>query len=465
MNEKEGVSQWKRYPKYKDSGVEWLGEIPEGWQIIPLNRTLSVFWDYRGKTPKKLGLDWSEQGIPAISANNVHNGKIDLIETNYGSVELFNRWMIYGRSEKGDVIMTSEAPLGSVAQIPDDNLYILSQRVILMRTDSLILINSYLSKFIESSEFQSYLLSESTGSTAIGIKMSKFRSSDILIPSISEQKTIATFLDHETTRLDTLIEKKRHQIELLQEKRAALISQAVTKGLDPTVPMKDSGVPWLGDIPEHWEVKRLKFLAQVRLGVTKGRDLSNYETITIPYLRVANVQDGYLDLTDITEIEILPEELNRFSLKKGDILMNEGGDFDKLGRGTVWSGEIEPCIHQNHVFAVRPHNIQYSNWIDLITLTDYAKKYFIVKGKQTTNLASISSTNIYELPILIPPICEIKEIHEFVKTRCKSIDNLSLKVKESIHMLIEYRSALISAAVTGKIDLRDTLPTFSEASS
>jgi type I restriction enzyme, S subunit len=134
------------------------------------------------------------------------------------------------------------------------------------------------------------------------------------------------------------------------------------------------------------------------------------KVLELPYLRVANVQDGYIDTHDVTTIEILPEELERYSLRKGDVLMNEGGDNDKLGRGAVWDAQIFPCLHQNHVFAVRPHESDLSDWITLVTSSSYAKFYFFSRAKQSTNLASISATNIKRLPIVLPPMKERLEI-------------------------------------------------------
>ena len=153
------------------------------------------------------------------------------------------------------------------------------------------------------------------------------------INPLPEQRAIATYLDNETTKIDALIAEKERLLSLLAEKRRALITQAVTRGLNPDVPMRDSGVEWLGEIPGHWEISKLKMLGRVRTGIPKGRNLGNRETVTLPYLRVANVQDGYLNLSDVAKIEVLPEEAQTYRLEKGDVLMNEGGDADKLGRG------------------------------------------------------------------------------------------------------------------------------------
>jgi type I restriction enzyme S subunit len=286
--------------------------------------------------------------------------------------------------------------------------------------------------------------------------LGKYDIENVLLPAPpgEDQAAVAAFLDRETAKLDALIAKQEWLIALLQEKRQALISHAVTKGLNPDAPMKDSGIEWLGQVPVHWHVTRLKFVAHVQSGVAKGRDLAGAETIGVPYLRVANVQDGYLDLTDVAEIQIAAHELPRYTLQPGDVLMNEGGDFDKLGRGHVWRGEISPCIHQNHVFSVRPAGIE-PEWLSLLSSAEYGRFYFMSRSKQSTNLASISATNIGEFPVVLPPRAERRQVLEWVGRESAKLDALMAKARRSIDLLREHRTALISAAVTGKIDVRD----------
>jgi type I restriction enzyme S subunit len=273
-------------------------------------------------------------------------------------------------------------------------------------------------------------------------------------PSPEEQRTIAAFLDHETARIDSLIEKQQQLIELLKEKRQAMISHAVTKGLNPDVPMKDSGIEWLGKVPEHWTVRRLKHTSNLQSGIPKGKDLAGKKYISVPMLRVANVQDGYLNLEDVHLMKIEPEQLERYSLRNGDVLMNEGGDNDKLGRGAVWKGQISNCIHQNHVFAIRPFSIE-PEWLDMITRASYAKFHFFSVAKQSTNLASISSTNIKETPLTIPPKLERAEILVHLNQQLKKLNSIEENCFSQVKLLQERRTALISAAVTGKIDVRN----------
>ncbi|MBX9749327.1 MAG: hypothetical protein K5Q68_06905 [Roseococcus sp.] len=210
---------------------------------------------------------------------------------------------------------------------------------------------------------------------------------------------------------------------------------------------QDSGISWIGPVPAGWSVKRLRFLAQVQTGIAKGKDVQGIETIRVPYLRVANVQDGFIDIDDVSEIEIAATDLGRYLLRPGDVLMNEGGDFDKLGRGQVWDGAIDPCIHQNHVFAVRPHGIE-PEWLALVTSADCGRFFFMTRAKQSTNLASISSTNLLELPVPCPPPAERRAIMRFLDREAGKIDALVAEQEGLIALLKEKRQAVISQAVT-----------------
>lgn len=210
---------------------------------------------------------------------------------------------------------------------------------------------------------------------------------------------------------------------------------------------RDSGVEWLGEVPAHWQVTRLKFIAHVQTGIAKGKDNAGKDTVEVPYLRVANVQDGYLDLEEVATIEIPADDLPRYRLRAGDVLMNEGGDFDKLGRGHVWDGSIDPCIHQNHVFAVRPFGAS-PQWLNLITGSAYAQFYFMSRSKQSTNLASISSTNVMELPVVMPPAAEQERIAAFLSNETATIDALIDEQQRLIGLLTEKRQAVIAHALT-----------------
>ena len=164
-------------------------------------------------------------------------------------------------------------------------------------------------------------------------------------------------------------------------------------------------------IPGEWRIVKLQNIAEIQTGISISSSRQLQDPINVPYLRVANVQDGYLDLAVIKNVSIERSKLSRFQLQKGDVLLTEGGDFDKLGRGAVWTGEITKCVHQNHIFAVRPNkDFLLPEFLSLLTSSSYGKRYFISCSKQSTNLASINSKQLKQFPVLLPNINTQKEI-------------------------------------------------------
>ncbi len=173
----------------------------------------------------------------------------------------------------------------------------------------------------------------------------------------------------------------------------------------------------------QWKVVKLEDVAEIQTGISKSSSRQFKEPVELPYLRVANVQDGYLNLSTIKHIRIERGQLSRYRLCKGDVLLTEGGDFDKLGRGTVWNGEIDECVHQNHIFVVRPNkNILLSEFLSLLTSSNYGKRYFISCSKQSTNLASINSTQLKQFPVLLPNIATQEQIISILSVWGKAIE-------------------------------------------
>lgn len=299
----------------------------------------------------------------------------------------------------------------------------------------------------------------SGGSTRSRINLGLMAGRKVLLPPIHEQERIANFLDEQTARIDALISEKVELLGTLKAHQYSYASLIMTRGLSAAPSMKPSGYPELGAVPTHWSVKRLKFLGDVRSGIAKGKDHGEKEVVSLPYLRVANVQDGYVDLSEVLEIDVGVREVDRFLLKVGDVLMNEGGDNDKLGRGTVWRGQIAPCVHQNHVFAVRLYDTGLADWVARFTSTDAARSYFFLRSKQSTNLASINQGNVRELPVPLPREDERMAIVVELERSARANSELTAHVQTHVDRLREYRSSLISAAVTGQLDFG----TFKEA--
>ena len=339
-----------RYPAYKDSGVEWLGEVPAHWEVVRLNTTATCNDEVLlESTAEDYEIEYVE-----ISGVQAGQGITETATLPFGNAPSRARRVV----RDGDVLIsTVRTYLRAIAQVksPPENMIASTGFAVLRprRIDS-----RFLGYACHAEGFVSEVIARSVGVSYPAINASELARLPIPLPTAPEQTAIATFLDRETAKIDALVAEQERLIALLKEKRQAVISHAVTKGLDPSVPMKDSGVEWLGEVPAHWAVVRLKRVAHVQTGVAKGKDNTGRKTLEVPYMRVANVQDGYLDLEDVATIDMPEDDLARYLLECGDVLMNEGGDFDKLGRGHIWDGSIEPCVHQNHVFAVRPFGVR-----------------------------------------------------------------------------------------------------------
>jgi type I restriction enzyme S subunit len=205
----------------------------------------------------------------------------------------------------------------------------------------------------------------------------------------------------------------------------------------------------VGAIPEDWEVKLLRDVAEIKSGVAKNSNVSIDDPILVHYLRVANVQDGFLDLSNISKIEISRTDLKRYAVLPDDVLMNEGGDLDKLGRGSIWLGEFEPCIHQNHVFVVRCGSRLIPQYLNTWTRSTTARRYFMVAGKQTTNLASINKTALGELPVATPPSAEQRAI----AAALSDADALLGALERLITKKRNLKQAAMQQLLTGKMRL------------
>lgn len=421
--------------------IPHIEQLPRGWEAAKLKRVVTLRTERGTKgSPSEnyVGLEniqsWTGQLIRSQSIINLADEK----ETD----------SIVSCFEPGDVLFGKLRPYLAKAHLAQEPGICTTELIVMKPSDQLD--GRFLLHVLLTPEVINRVDAESFGAKMPRADWDTIGDLSISLPTLSEQQGIADYLDRETAEIDALIDTNERLLDLAIEKRRTLISHVVTRGLDPDAPMQDSGDQLLGEVPTHWDVTRLKMLGHVRSGVAKGRNLNNRETVSLPYLRVANVQDGYFDLSDIAMIEVLPEEVSAFTLKTGDVLMNEGGDADKLGRGAVWDGSIDPCLHQNHVFAVRCFGVEPA-WLATVTRSDYAKAYFESRSKQSTNLASISATNIQELPVTMPPHQERQVIMEHTEQAMSELNNLMVVTEQTIELLRERRASMITAAVTGQI--------------
>ena len=261
----------------------------------------------------------------------------------------------------------------------------------------------------------------------------------IPLPPLPEQKKIA----HILSTVQRAIEAQERIIETTTELKKALMHKLFTEGLRRE-PQKQTES---GLVPESWEVVPLSECAVVQTGIAKGRQVNVEEAVEVPYLRVANVQDGYLDLSEMKTITIRKNEQQRFALQDGDVVLTEGGDFDKLGRGFIWHGQIENCVHQNHVFAVRPDKMQISSeFFAYLSQSPYGKSYFLSVAHKTTNLACINTTKLKAFPVLLPP----QDQQADIVVACSSIDGKIRNATNKKNHLQDLFRALLHELMTAK---------------
>lgn len=429
--------------KMKDSGIEWIGEIPEGWEVVPVR---SCFDEVRTKNT-----DGQEQNALQFKSGNIiskanFNANID----DYVADTITNYTVVLP-----DTVMINGLNL---------NYDFKSLRVALVKEKGVIT-SAYLAIFPDRKKifpqyatylFKGYETKMAFHNMGAGIRKTlgykEFKNQPLLLPSKEKQNKISAYLDSKCSHIDIMLFKIRSSIEEYKKLKQAVITQAVTKGVRGEREMKDSGVEWIGEIPREWKKTQLRHCAIIKPGITLGKSYSK-DTVLIerPYLRVANVQGGYVDLNDLATIEVTPDEDLKYRLHSGDVLMTEGGDRDKLGRGCVWHGEIEPCLHQNHVFAVQTNEtILLPEFLEYLTASDVGRSYFDVTAIKTTNLACTSSSKVLAFTIPLPPIEEQIEIVGFIKKRSLELNKLIMKKELLVQELESYKKSLIYEVVTGK---------------
>lgn len=283
----------------------------------------------------------------------------------------------------------------------------------------------YLFRFLQTLDLYAY----SSKTTVPALRKSDLEQIPIPLPSPAEQRRIADILD----KADAIRRKRKEAIALTEQ---LLRSAFLDMFGDPVTN------------PKRWPVKPLGELADAASGVTKGKRYDGQAMVTLPYMRVANVQDGHLVLAEVKTITVSEDDGRRYQLRVGDVLLTEGGDPDKLGRGAVWYGEVADCIHQNHIFRVRPGSQIRSEYLSAIVGSERGKRYFLGAAKQTTGIATINMTQLKALPVLVPPI-ELQDAYSAFISRAKK----ARAILECRNALIDslFR-CLVSRAFTGSLE-------------
>ncbi|HDS1696657.1 MULTISPECIES: restriction endonuclease subunit S [unclassified Pseudomonas] len=446
------MSHYKPYPAYKDSGLEWLGRVPEHWQVMAIKHIVSApITDGPHETPEFL-----DEGVPFVSAEAVSAGNINFEKIRgFISREDHERYSKKYFPQRGDIFMIkSGATTGVTAIVDTDNEFNIWSPLAVIRCGERSA-PYFVLNFMRSRNFQEAVALSWSYGTQQNIGMGVIGNLAVTVPPQEEQQVIAAHLDRETARIDALIEKKTRFIELLREKRQALIINAVTKGLDPNVGMKDSGVKWLGEVPEHWNVLQLRHTARLESGHTPSRSKPEYWVdCTVPWFTLADVwqvrsgEQKYVSETS--------EKVSQLGLENSSArLLPAGSVFLSRTASVGFPGIMAVDMATSQDFAV---------WTCTSELFNEYLYYVLLGMKPDFDRLMMGSTHktiympdIEAIRIACPPVDEQRGIVSALSAQLGRFRIIIDKTERSIELLKERRSALITAAVTGQIDLREAV--------
>ena len=448
------TEKYKPYPAYRPSGVEWLGEVPTHWEVNRLKVTVQNFQNgVWGAEPN------GENEIACVRVADFDRIRLraHMDKPTLRSIEpsVIQTHLLHS----GDLLLEGSGggekqPVGAVVLYDSEEPAVCSNFIAQLRP-----LNGFESRFLAYLHFTLYSarvnvqsIKQSTGIQ--NLDKASYLSEAIALPPLPEQRAIAAFLDRETATIDALVAKKERLIELLQEKRTALITRAVTTGLDLNAPIKDSGVEWLAEIPKDWEVKRLKHMvSKIGSGKTPKGGAERYVTEGVMLLRSQNVHFGGLHLGDVAYIDAETDaEMAGSRVGEGDVLLNITGA--SLGRSCVARlGGIGANVNQ-HVCVLRPDQQQDKSEFLAYSLESRSLQDQIFNNENGVSRDALNFEQIGDLLFARPAISEQQAIADFLDRETAKLDALVAKGQEAIDRLKELRTALISAAATGRIDVR-----------
>ena len=428
--------RFRPYSEHRNSGVEWLGEIPAHWSAKRLK--------FLG--PARISkLDTKPDDAVYVGLEHVESwtGRL-LLETQPESVD-----SVVSSFAAGDVLFGKLRPYLAKAARPDFDGVCTSEILPLRPAPGCF--QSYMMYCLLNAPYIRWLDSLTYGTKMPRVNPEQVGSSRAPVPPEPEQHAIAAFLDRETAEIDGLVEREERLIELLQEKRAALITRAVTRGLDPNVPMKDSGVEWLGEIPAHWDIAPVYARYEVALGKMLDTKRVTGES-SGRYLRNVDVQWDAVNVEDLPKMDFPSSERNRYLLRPEDLLVCEGGE---VGRTAIWDGELDECFYQKAIHRVRPWSDSEIPRFFYFLMYALAKRGVFTAGGNPNTIDHLTAVQLRHYRVPFPGTSEQHSITAFLDRETAEIDALIAKVHQAIGYLKEFRTALISAAVTGKIDVRE----------
>lgn len=441
----------KRKPEeLKDSGIKWLGKIPKNWELTQLKflATINGRIGFRGYTIDDIVNKGA--GPITLSPSNIKNDKLELTENTYISWEKYHESPEIKIYPSDIILVKTGSTIGKSALIPEDvpEMTINPQLVVLKK---LKVSPEYLYYQTISPHIKNSFHVEQAGGSTPSISQEKIKSFPCLLLSNSEQKAITTFLDLKTQAIDQLLEKKQQLIEKLKEKRQALITRAVIKGLNPDATLKDSGIEWLGEIPEHWERAKIIYYSKLETGGTPSKNNKSYwENGTINWMTSGEVNKTIVDQIDNKITEQGMRDSNAKILPANTIMIALNGQGKTKGMSAILKTP-STCNQSLAGFICDEQELHY-RYLFYFLQAKYKEIRGLVGDKRRDGITLGLLKTLY---ISLPPLYEQKEIADKIDKYLNSYRLLKEKIETEIKKIDEYRQSLISAAVTGKIDVRD----------
>lgn len=431
------MSKYQPYPQYKDSGVAWLGKIPKEWNSIKFKH---VFREKKKKTD--LMLDCGSISFGEVVYKD--NDKIpEETKAAYQEV-LIGEFLVNPLNLNFDLKSLRTA-------LSNINVVVSTGYIVLQSQNDMN--KNYLRWLLY--QFDIAHMKTLGAGVRQTVNFTDIGNEYFYMPSLKEQQAIANFLDNATCKIDTLIQKQQNLIELLKEKRQALISHTVTKGLNPHVKMKDSGVEWLGEVPEHWEVKRLKFVASYKNSNIDKKSYENQKQV-----RLCNYTDVYYNENITNDIEFMiatasDSEINAMSLKKGDIIITKDSENPAdIGIPAIVTEELDNTVCGYHLTVIGANCDMDSFYLYRTIQSSMTKAYLHAETPGITRYG-LKQDTIGSILVVCPPYSEQQTIANYLDNATCKINTLIAKAQQAIELLKERKTALISATVTGKIDVRE----------
>jgi len=431
------INGLKPYPAMKDSGVPWLGEVPEHWEIERLKSSVSSVIEQTAER---------QSGDLYVALEHVESwtGRLRPADSDVTFDSQVKRF------RAGDVLFGKLRPYLAKVTRPSNGGVCVGEFFVLRPrgSDSSA---PYLEQLLRSKP-----IIDAVNSSTFGAKMPRadwqfVGGMPITLPPLPEQAAIVRFLDHADRRIRRYIRAKQKLINLLEEQKQAIIHRAVTRGLDPNVRLKPSGVEWLGDVPEHWEVASLRHRYSQVLGKMLDSKRITGESL-LPYLRNTDVQWDRINVDGLPQMDIAPAEYERYTVRAGDLLVCEGGE---VGRAAIWTGSLPLCGFQKALHRLRPFNPEGDVPRFLYFALRAAAKGNAFSDGHVSTIAHLTGEKLRGHPFPFPPREEQQAIAQWIDGELVNIGDATESTAQQIDLLREYRTRLIADVVTGKLDVRE----------